>query len=1335
MAAEELNSKLYLLPASYAQERMWILDRLEPESTTYNIPFALVLKGKLNVELLHDSLQEMVQRHEVLRTAFSLQQGKPMQVVAEFMDIPLPVVKVTGETVEEREKWAFQSMKKEANKPFDLTQAPLFSAKLYVLGKERHVLFINVHHIIFDGWSVDILIRDLTRLYEDRVAGQVSTLAELPVQYADYAHWQKEWLEEGETESQLAYWKEQLAGELPRLQLPTDRPRPAKQSFHGAMESFALSPKVTKGLRDLSRREGTTLFMTLLAGFQVLMYRYSGQTDLLVGTPVANRNDRDLEDVMGLFVNTLVLRTDLSESPTFRQLLHRVRKVCLSAYAHQELPFEKLVEYLQPERDMSHNPLFQVMFSFQEGEQNSIPVGSDLLLEVVKIDNDTAKFDLGLFMTEQNGTLTGGFEYNTDLYDAQTIRQMARHLSALLESAAFQPDTSISHLSYLTESERIWLMEEVNRTTSEYPDLCFHHLFEDQVSRTPDAVAVSFGDREMTYRELDQCAEGLAAYLRNKGVGREDLVGIHLKQSPDRLVGMLGIWKAGGAYLPLDPAYPVDRLKYMVQDSGLRWILTIDTELWGDYPAVELVQMDRDWMSETENEQGPRNRKGDLNRLAYVIYTSGSTGLPKGVAVEQRALVNHMTWFQREYPLNENDRVLQMTAFGFDASLLEWCAPLVAGARLVLPEGSSPLHPDALVTTIREKKITRVQLVASLWRLLLNHPHIGECNSLRQAICGGESLTPSLQERFFSLLDAELIHLYGPTETCIDATHWRCFPEEDVTCIPIGRPIANAEVYVLDEHRQLVPPGVAGELYIGGAGLARGYLNRPDLTAQAFVSHPFSDDTKARLYKSGDRVCYRRDGSLEFLGRMDRQVKVRGFRIEPGEVEQILMGHASVKEAVVRVHDGSLIAYIVPEKSGELPAERLKAYLQDFLPPYMVPTHLLQVDTMPLTPNGKLDHRSLPLPDTVHRQEEEKMARDRLELEMVQIWKELLDVPSVGVQDNFFDIGGHSLKGIELVEMIRQQFSVDLSLSVLFRKQTVTELCDYIRNTGSSFTTNLIRIQEGTENSSPLILFHPGGGGAMCYVHLAKALGQEKRVYGFQATGYESDVPPFSSISEMADCYYRELHENIPKGPYRLAGWSLGGTLAVEVARRLEAAGELVEFIGLLDAHAFDYRQEDTPERKEPLDAWAESLGMREEERVVAEETTKMEWILIRLQEAGMLPEGVGLETVRRYLKVMNANRKASESYRFSTPIASDLYLFQAEDLSTVNPLPKVDPGKWRERTQGRVHVIPVKGNHHVLMESPYVEQLAEKIKDTFATINCLTDTDTREKDRQRIFQ
>ena len=1038
-------------PLSFAQQRLWFFDQFEPGNPAYNLVSSVLLQGKLDTLALERSFNEVIRRHEALRTTFDVTENEVVQIIAPPEPLRLQLIDITHLNDAELDDVVQNLIHEQTQASFDLKRGPLLRITLIGLRDDEHVLLLAMHHIVSDAWSMGVLIGEIVTLYQGYAAGREVALPALPIQYADFAAWQRDWLQGDVLNEQFAYWRQHLGGSLPILELPTDRPRPALQTYNGSSISFPLSTGLSQSIRSLCRAEGVTLFMTLLAAFKVLLYRYTGQEDLIVGSPIANRHRHELEGLIGFFVNTLAMRTNLSGNPTFRELLKLVRETALGAYAHQDLPFEYLVEQLQPNRDLSHSPLVQVVLVLQNTPERKAELPG-LLVTPLKYQAETAKFDLTLYFDELGSELQGTFEYNTDLFDRDTIARMAQHLRTLLEGIVVDPAARISELPLLTEIEKRQLLEWNDTRAAYQRDLCAHQLFEAQVEQTPDAVAVALEGERLSYRELNARANKLAHYLRGLGVGAGEVVGIFMERSLEMIAGVLGTLKTGAACLPLDPSYPRERLAFMLQDAPCRVVLS-QQRLADDLPetSVRVIRLDADEVASSSDEDlriavTPEN-------WIYVIYTSGSTGKPKGVCMPHRALVNLVDWHLAA--ATKSARTLQFASLTFDISFEEIFSTLATGACLFLVRDSMRVDISALGRFIDEHRIERFHLpVLVLQRLaeeFCDKPQT--LLSLRELMVGGEQLqiTDDLRKLFARLNDCTLYNHYGPSETHVvtsftlphDPETWSVFP-------PLGRPINNTEIHLLDSHLHPVPAGVPGELYIGGACLAHGYLNRPELTAERFVPHPFSSAPGARLYRTGDLARYQKDGNIEFIGRNDFQVKIRGMRIELGEIETTLRQHEAVSKAIVTLRqDGGekkIVAYVLANPGCAIEARQLRDLLRTKLPEYMLPSAFVTLASFPLTPSGKIDRLALPAPEMNLETEASYIApRGALEEVLATIFGEVLKLDRVGVGDNFFDLGGHSLSATQIASRVRETFRVELPVRKIFEEPTVEALARSLR--------------------------------------------------------------------------------------------------------------------------------------------------------------------------------------------------------------------------------------------------------------------------------------------------
>ncbi len=1024
------------LPLSFAQHRLWFVDQLEPGNPLYNLHAAMRLRGPLDVAVLERCLREIIRRHDVLRTTFATNDGQAVQVVHPPVDVHITIHDLSHLPPDCRETKAFELAHTQTQKPFDLARGPLIRPTLVRLADDDHLLLPTMHHAVSDAWSLAIFTRELAELYEAFADGRPSPLAELPIQYADFADWQRRWLQGDVLETQLAYWRERLAHLPHALELPTDKPRPAVQRYHGDQFPFTVPRELLASLERFSLSEGVTLYMLLLAAYQALLARYSGKDDIVVGSPVAARNRPEIENLIGFFVNILVLRADLSNGPTFREFLRQVRETCLGAFAHQDVPFEKLVDELKPDRDLSRTPLFQAAFILQNAPPPTLRF-KNVTISQVDVDQGTAKADISLSMTVADQGLLGRFVYNTDLFEADTIARMARHFETLLAGIVSQPAVEVAELPMMPSAERQKVLVDWNSTAADYPrDRCFHQLFEMQARVNPAAIALSFRESFLSYAELDQKSNQLAHYLQSLGVGPERVVAISMDRSIELVIGILGVLKAGGAYLPLDPRQPTARLDYILKDADVRVVLT-HASVAAEPPNVQVVNLDRDAPAISRQLRTPPKNTAAPGNLVYVIYTSGSTGKPKGVLVEHRGLVNVITAQNRAFEIGPKSRLLQWVPIYFDAAQGEIARALIAGATLCLAPADDLLPGEPLLNTLRSQRITAATLHPSAPTAILDT----DLPDLQTLAVGGEACPAELAQRWTE--GRRFFNGYGPTEATICATLATAWEPEHRP--PIGRPIANAQVYVLDAHFQPVPIGVPGELYIGGDGVARGYLHLPDQTAASFIPDPFSGRAGARLYRTGDRVRWTPDGQLDFMGRADDQVKVRGFRIELGEIEATLRQHPSVKENVVLAREDApgikqLVAYVVKVQEMVNSAD-LRDFLSSRLPDYMVPTTFVFLPSLPCLAHGKVDRKALPAPDRAQLEPGRPFVAPRTEreAELAAIWASILRRETIGVHDNFFTLGGDSISSIQVIARANRA-GMRLTAKDLFQHQTIAEL-------------------------------------------------------------------------------------------------------------------------------------------------------------------------------------------------------------------------------------------------------------------------------------------------------
>ena len=1169
IARQPRNTHLRL---SFAQQRLWFLDQWEPGSTAYLLPYAWRLKGRLDIQALTASFEQLVARHESLRTSFSMVEGQPMQVIASAGPVAVPLIDLADLPELTRNAERHRLIYDETQQPFDLQVSSLLRTQLLRLAPEEHVLLVTLHHIITDGWSMGTLWRELSTLYAAARTGHVADLPPLPIQYADFAVWQRQWLQGAVLQQQVGYWQQQL-GDLPPVPLPTDAPRPARQTYRGASRTFSVPSALVQGLTALSHQEGVTLFMTLLATFQLLLAKYSGQEDIAVGSPIANRTRTQLEGLIGFFVNTLVLRTRLTGALNFRQLLLRVRETCLEAYAHQDVPFEKLVEVLHPVRDPSRHPLIQTMFQVHHADATAPFTLSNLEVAPLHSTRQTAKFDLQVALTIRGETITARVTFNTDLFTQTTMERFERHFQRVLEEVVREPEQRLLQISLLDEAERQQLLSAWNDTATAYPnDASLSTLFEAQVTARPDGVAVVSGEEQLTYAQLNTRANQLAHYLQRQGIGPEMRVGVCLERGVDLIVSLLAILKAGGAYVPLDPAAPVEWLAYLMEDAAVSLVLThkqqhesLPSTMRRTLVLEELLTM------LAQEPPTPVEVPVSSGQLAYIMYTSGSTGQPKGTLISQRSVVRLVK--ETNYAkLDAQQRFLQVAPIAFDASTFEVWGSLLNGATLVVyPPG--PVSLENLAGMLESERINTVWLTAGLFHQMVEQEG-GRLSQVAQVLAGGDVLSPKAVRQLVRQMGAgRVINGYGPTENTTFTCYHVLPREKDIEAtMPIGQPISNTQVYVVDQSQQLVPVGVLGELVIGGEGLAWGYVNQPAMTAGQFVPHQWSSKPGARLYRTGDQVRWRHTGVLEFLGRRDTQIKLRGYRIELGEIEAILSQHPAVQNAVVLCREDTLgekqLVVYVRTDSRAVDVATLTEYLQKRLPGYMVPSAFVLLETWPLTPNGKIDTRALPAPDMKRKQllaSKGDPSLTSLEHQLIVIWEQTLGISGIGLHDNFFELGGHSLMAANIFSKIEKIFHRNAPISVLFQAPTIHELANFLSDQGwSPQWSSLITIQP--HGSLPPLFAVPGvGGNVICFSTLSHLLGSDQPFYAFQSRGLDGKTQPYTKIEEMAAHYIREMQTVQPQGPYRIGGSCIGGVIAFEMGQQLYKAGEKVEVLILME--------------------------------------------------------------------------------------------------------------------------------------------------------------------------
>jgi amino acid adenylation domain-containing protein len=1311
-------------PLSYAQESLWLVNRLDPDSSEYNELRAYRLEGKLNKGALEQALNALLMRHEALRTRFLMIGGQAVQAVVKDMKIVLDEIDLSGSEEEEKENVAREIAAAERLRKFDLEKGPLLRGLLFKLGEDRHILVLLMHHIAIDGWSMGVLDRDLGKLYNAALREEPADLPALPFQYVDYTMWQREWMKGDKHALQMAYWKEKLA-DLTTLDLPTDYPRSAKQTNNGAIVFFDVPPEITKGILELCKREEATLFMGLLAAFDVLLHRYSSAVDITVGTAVASRKQEEIEGLIGYFMNMLVMRNDLGGNPKFVDLLRQVKENTLEAYAHQDLPFTKLVEELQPARESNRNPLFQVVFELLSAQKYPLEMEGLRTKEWI-VSEETAKFDLSFFIEEKNGRLEGGFEYSTDLYDRATIERMAGHLKEILKAVVKDPEERIDLLPMLTAKEREQIVVEWNQTESDYPrNSCVHKEFELQAAARPAAVALAKGEECVSYQQLNERANRLARYLVKFGVRDGSFVAICLERSINLYVSILAILKAGGVYLPLDISHPQERLNFMLEDSAARIVLT-QKSLASKFSAngLQLILLDR------ENEQIDGYDSSNLDILskpdstAYVMYTSGSTGVPKGVCVPHRGIIR-LVKNQNYMQFSPEDVTIQFANVAFDASTLEIWGCLLNGGKLVIIPQQQPTLSE-LGKIIREQKVTSLALTAGLFHVLVE-TNLEDLRGLKYFMVGGDVFSPRAARTVLENLgDCTLINAYGPTENTTNTTcHvMKGYQRERWSSVPIGRPVSNTTVYILDDYMQPVPVGVMGELYTGGDGVALGYLNRPELTAERFVPDPFSSKDGARLYRTGDYARYLPDGKIEFLGRMDKQIKIRGFRVELGEIEAKLENHPAVKQVVIesvdlKNGDKRIHAYIVLKPDSSVTGAELESFLKVNLPDYMIPNSFVFLDAFPLTPNGKVDRNALAKIQKaeVEKKREYIQATNPLEDKLVQMWCEVLGLERVGINNNFFELGGNSLLAARLFSSIETVFGKQLPITMLFKNPTVAQFADALSREQLSISNrSLIAIKEGGDKL-PLYCVHTLGGMVGTYYLLAKYLDDDQPVYGVFSQWENEKEKIYSSIEDTASYCAEQIMAFQPEGPYLIGGYSFGGMVAFETARQIQLRGGEVGLLALFDTLptiqslpfpgripyeiSFGIRYIGFHLRKmleNPVNKIGDYLLPRMKKAVKKVKDKMKKWNI----------DQPAVDKIERTEAVIQTNMKALERYKYpQAPLKVTLFKAQQEYTDTFHKFPY----GWQFFAMKGVEVCHCRGNHYTFFKMPHVQELSRQLQ------------------------
>lgn len=1352
-------------PLSFGQQRLWFLHQFEPDSSSNNMPVVVRFTGNLNVAVLEESLREVVRRHEVLRTTFPAVNGKPTQVIATDVSLTLPIIDLQQVPDEQREAEAHLLATKEAHQPFDLANGPILRVLLLRFCDREHLLIWNMHCIVCDGASSDLFYQDFTTIYKAFSAGKPSPLTPLSVQYADFTNWQYQWLQGEVLESQVNYWKQKLEGNLPIIELPYDHPHPqGVQTYRGDRAPLLLPKAVNHALTNLSQKLGATLFMTLLAAFELLLYRYSGQEDLLISFASAGRGQVETEGLIGFFSNTLVLRSNFAGNPTFRELLDRVRKDCLEAYTHQDLPFEKLIEELSPEqRSRNSSPLFQVKFSLNPPWSNGRGMASVQLPDLTMtslfgyIYHGKTKYDLTLVLREQDNGLGMVFDYNAEIFDASTIERMLGHFKTLLEGIVANPDQPIAELPLLTAPEQHQLIEWNSKQADYAQDTCIHHWFENQAKGTPNNIAVSFENQQLTYQELNQRANQLAHYLQTLGVRSGVLVGLYVEPSLEIIVGLLGILKAGGTYVLIAPTSGQDGLAFILEDAQISLVLTQSSlvEKLSEHQA-QVICLDSDWEVIALHTLKNVKYYTTDSTLACVNYVSASNGKPNGIAITHRNLVTHSLAISETWELTQSDRLLLILSISCDTFIESLFPCWIAGATAILQSQKLQNSAVQFFPFIAEQQISIVNISTSFWYELVKEPSVSLQTLpaiLRLVMVGSEKVSRNAYLTWVEKVGkrSRWLNAYGSLETTLTATVYdpetATEPSNTRSEIPIGRAIGNTQIYILDRRSQPVPIGIPGEIYISGIGTAQGYFNRPDLTSEKFIPNPFSSESGAYLYKSGDLGRYLSDGNIEFLGRLDNQVKIRSFRIELAEIETILAQYPGVQKTVVITkedvpRDKGLVAYLVPKEGETFGSEQLLSFLQQKLPEYMLPSAFVIVDSLPLNANGQVDRKALRALNPTNTKIEKTFAtaEDPLQLQLAEIWENLLGIHPIGIQDNFFDLGGNSLLAVRLFSQIEKTLGLNLPLAILLQSSTIEQLTNIIRQQGflleshNKSKNSIIEVESSTSINSgksipwsslvpiqpngskpPLFCIHAIGLSVLYYRDLALHLGVNQPFYALQARGLNGKQAPFTKLAEMAAHYVKEIQTIQPEGPYFLGGSSFGGLVAWEMAQQLVKQGQKVALLALFDTTGPNYIKQARLEKR--VSQHWDNVVKLGPNYVLEQIRNKGSWLKYKFQKnfrklifKFSLRIWQTVPYTYRKLTIEEANKQAAREYVLQV-YPGRITVFRAEERFALEKR-EVDPKMgWSEMVLGGLDIQNVPGNHDSIFREPHVRTLSEKMR------------------------
>ena len=1332
-STDQINEVL-ALPASNTQQRFWVLDQMKPGDTSMNVAVRFRLDGPLNVFALETALNEIIRRHEILRANFTILDGQVVQLVVPSRTIEIPVNDLRSWADSDRAAEGDRLAKEHAETPFDLASGPLLHAGVLRFAEMEHVLLINIHHIVSDGWSIGVITDELGTIYQSLCQGQLCPLAELPIQYADYTLWDKEHHNLVAATEGEAYWKKQLA-DLPPFEVMPDRMRDGAAAARGHILSRLLPVPLTNALRELGRQQGATLFATMLATVAALLHRYTGETDIVTGSQVVGRNCVEIEPLIGPFINTLVLRTDVNGDPPFIEILRRVRDMVSDALSHQDVPLDRVAELLRVSRSADRNTLFQINFIYQ---RDFVQPWEHAGLRMTPIPSVSpgALYDLNIFLVERSDGWRVSCEYNTHLFLEDTVRRLLGHFENLLQAIVTAPEQPISTHCFLSAAERDELLYGWNHSFADYPKhRAVHELFEQQAWRTPNAIAAVFHGTAVSYRELNERANQLARVLRQREIAMGSLIGICLNRSTEMLIAALAVWKAGCAYVPLDPSFPAARLSFMSHDSQMRLLISEKAlATTADFSAPTLL-IDMEASHIRLQERSNLAMSADPSQTAYAIYTSGSTGKPKGVLISQQALVNLLCAVVKSPGIQATDSLVAVTTLSFDIAALELFAPLLVGARVVIASKEEAQDGFHLRELLARSGATILQATPATWRILID---AGWSNTPKlKMLCGGEALTRELAD---SLLErgGELWNMYGPTETTIWSS-W-CQVHSDRSPISIGKPAANQFFYILDPKSQPQPVGVPGELYIGGDGVAIGYLNRAELTQERFLPNPFEH---GRIYRTGDRARFRADGNVEMLGRMDAQVKVRGFRIELGEVEAVLNSCPDVRVAAVVLHkdsagENALAGYFVPARENGAFVEQIRAHLRLRLPDYMVPTFLVPLPALPQTPNGKIDRKALPAPESVRVELSAAIEAplDPLEITLIAIWEKVLGVPHIARTDNFFELGGHSLLAAKMFARMQRMLGKALPLATLFQAPTVAKLAELLRDKGwSPSWSSLVPIRPGG-SKTPFYFVHPIGGNVLNLAGIATHFDPEQPIFGLQAKGLDGKETPNTSVEQMAKDYIEHIRSVQPDGPYHIGGFSAGGVVAYEMARQLHAAGQQVAVLALLDTKVDGPVENAKQASLQAVRRFVRTVGFNVRYAFhigigpFARQKVK-NWRIRANIRLWSTQKALG-QTTGNHLGVEEAFLFALRNYK-PEPYQGNAILFRAKDELVSYPDPTLG---WGGLVHGKLDIREVSGDHDSILYEPHIGTLARVLNSCLQTVHeCLAQQQPKQGRTMKILQ